>query len=134
MNEWGVGVVWHERRSARRFEARHVALLQFVTPLSGLRGVDGAKLRPIIICQTQDISESVMALLVPALREGDENFCGVKAPVLVTLVLPSGVVRVRAVTERLARGEPGVPGGGFLVCVKLTGMDSAVIAQLWKSE
>lgn len=131
MNEDGAGGTAQERRSARRFEARHVARLQFVTPLTGLRGVEGAALWPTLICRTRDVSASGLSLLVPALREDDENFFGVEGPVRVTLGLPTGAVEAGAVAVRYERG-----GGGpeeFLICLEITEMEDAA-AERWASQ
>lgn len=117
-----------ERRSARRFEARHVARLQFVTPLSDVSGVEGTRLWPTIICQTRDVSERGLALLVPALREDDENFFGVEGPVRVTVSLPTGAVEVGAATARYERGGP--EPGSFLVCVEIADEEGAA-AESW---
>jgi hypothetical protein len=130
MDEAVASELVRERRSARRFEARHVARLQFVTHLSDLRGVEGAGLWPTIICQTRDVSEGGLGLLVPALREDDENFFGVKGPVLVTLALPTGAVSARAVAVRYERGRAGA--GEFLVCVEITETEGAA-AESWAS-
>jgi hypothetical protein len=80
-----------------------VACLQFVKRLSDEHGVDGAGRWPTIICQTRGVSVSGLGLLVPAMREDDENFFGMKGPVLVTLALPTGAVSARAVAVRYAR-------------------------------
>lgn len=119
-----------ERRSARRFEARHVARLQFVTPLSDSCGVDGADLWPSLVCRTRDVSESGVALLVPAVREGDENFYGVEGPVMVTLALPRAAVSANAIAVRYERGRAGVKE--FLVCVRITETDAGA-AERWAS-
>jgi hypothetical protein len=130
MNEWESSEAVRERRSAHRFEARHVARLQFVTPLSDLRGADGAGLWPTLVCQTRDLSESGAALLVPAVREGDENFFGLEGPVRVTLSLPHGAVSANAVAVRYERG--GARAGGFLVCVEVAETDVEA-ARRWAS-
>lgn len=123
------GGAW-ERRSARRFEARHVARLQFVTPLSEPCGIDGAGLWPTLVCRTRDVSESGVALLVPAVREGDENFFGVEGPVRVTLALPRGAVSANANAVRYERGRDGA--GEFLVCVEITETDAGA-TEHWAS-
>lgn len=130
MNEGETSIRAGERRAARRFEARLLARLQFVTPLADLRGADRAGLWPTLICQTRDVSERGLGLLVPALREDDENFFGVKGPVQVTLALPTGAVSARAVAVRFERGPAGA--GEFLVCVELTETGGAA-AERWVS-
>jgi hypothetical protein len=107
-----------------------MARLQFVTRLSDVHEVDDAGLWPTIICRTRDVSESGLGLLVPALREDDENFFGVKGPVLVTLALPKGAVSARAVAVRYERGHAGA--GEFLVCVEITETEGAA-AESWAS-
>ena len=130
MNERGTSIRGRERRAARRFEARLLARLQFVTPLAGLLGVEGAGLWPTIICQTRDVSERGLGLLVPALRADDENFFGVKGPVQVTLALPTGAVSAKAVAVRFERGHAGAVE--FLVCVEITETEGAA-AERWVS-
>lgn len=130
MNEGVTRSRGQERRAARRYKARHVARLQFVTLLADLREVDGTGLWPTIICQTLDVSERGLTLLVPALREDDDNFFGVKGPVLVTLALPAGAVSVKATAVRYERGGAGA--GEFLVCVEVTETEGAT-AERWVS-
>lgn len=119
-----------ERRQAPRSEARHAARLRFVTPLSGVRAGAEAGLWPTLICQTRDVSESGLALLVPALREGDEAFFGVDGPVRVTLGLPTGVVEVRGMAVRFERG-PGAGRREFVVCVRIAEDDGG--AENWRT-
>lgn len=107
-----------ERRQAPRSEARHAARLRFVTPLSGVVVGDEAGPWPTLICQTRDVSESGVALLVPALREGDENFFGVDGPVRVTLGLPTGALELEGVAIRYERG-PGAGQREFVLCVRI---------------
>lgn len=128
--EVGLGDGNEERRSASRFEARHVARLQFVTPLSDPSWADAAGLWPTLVCRTRDVSESGVALLVPAVREGDENFFGVEGPVRVTLALPRGAVSANATAVRYERGRAGA--GEFLVCVEITETDAGA-AESWAS-
>jgi hypothetical protein len=130
MNEGETDRTKRERRAARRFEARHVARLQFVTGLADLLGVEGGGLWPTIICQTRDLSERGLALLVPALREDDENFFGVKGPVRVTLALPTGAVSASALAVRYDRGGAGA--GEFLICVEINETEGAA-AERWAS-
>ena len=127
MSERGASSGESERRAARRFEARHVARLRFVTPLSDVRGGDFGGLWPTLICQTRDVSERGLALLVPALREDDENFFGVEGRVRVTVSLPTGVLEVGGVTARYERGSGPGPGS-FLICVEVTEQDDPAAA------
>ena len=111
-----------ERRAAIRVRAQHPARLQFVTSISG--GPAGAAaLWPSLICVTRDMSEAGIGLEVPALRDDDDGFFGVDSPVHVTLGLPTGVVQVRGLTARYARG--GGAESGFVVAVSISEMKGA---------
>jgi hypothetical protein len=57
------------------------------------------------------------------LRDGDDGFFGVDSPVHVTLGLPTGVVQVRGLTARYARGSGA--GIGFVVAVSITEIGGA---------
>jgi hypothetical protein len=119
-----------ERRDAPRYEARHAARLRFVTLLADAGGGDGPGLWPTLICQTRDVSESGAALLVPVVRNGDEDFFGVEGPVRVTLGLPTGALEAGAVAVRYERAGVGAWSDEFLICVKFTDMDGAATKRL----
>ena len=108
-----------ESRAAIRVGAKHLARLQFITDISGGASQTGAALWPSLICRTSDVSEAGLGLEVPALREGDDSFFGMHSRVQVTLGLPTGVVRIRGLTARYARGG-GEADDGFFVAVTIT--------------
>ena len=112
-----------ERRASSRVVAEHAARIQFVTRISGDRGLSREELWPTLICRTRDVSEAGVRLDVPVLREGDNCFFGVESPVRVTLGLPTGSVEARGVTVRYAKTEGG--GRGFFLGVRITDMDGA---------
>lgn len=75
---------------------------------------------------TYDISATGLGLLLPSVRIGDRYLTGEGRAVHVTLSLPEGTVRLRAIPVRYERLEEGEAGAhaGYLVGVHILEMDA----------
>lgn len=106
-----------DRRRSQRFRVRLAATvslfdLQAATPWS--KPVAG---------HTRDVSENGLELVLPAIRVGDRYLVGQDQALSIILKLPAGNTRLYASPARYERLGEEQPDTGFLVGIRITGMD-----------
>jgi len=106
-----------DRRQSPRFRVRLVATvslfdLKAATPWS--KPVAG---------HTRNVGEDGLELVLPAIRVGDRYLVGQDQALSIILKLPTGNARIYASPARYERLEEEQPDTGFLVGVRITGMD-----------
>ena len=99
----------------RRRALRHrVRLPVFVSLLDGAPGDAPAG----VAGHTRDVSESGLALTLPAIRVGGRYLAGDDVTLRLTLKLPETSVRLYGTPVRYERLEEGQPDPGFLVGIR----------------
>lgn len=69
--------------------------------------------------QTRNISETGLALIVPAIRNGDHHLAARNRRLLIVLELPTGTIRLQAAPVRYERFRSGT---GYLVGARIVSM------------
>ena len=101
------------RRRCRRVRAR----LTFTLSLSDPRvNSNGARRLPSLNGHTLDISNTGLALIVPAIRIGEHYLAGADRRLHVKLELPSGPVEMKVATVRYESLEDG---SGYLIGARI---------------
>ncbi len=87
-------------------------------------GEDGRRRRPAVTLSgiTRNISETGMALLVPAIQKGDHHLAARNRRLLIVLELPTGPIRLQAAPIRYERLSRGSREGGYLIGVRVISM------------
>lgn len=114
-----------DRRHAPRYPARLPATVAHVSPAGNARNHAGRP-APTLSGHTRDLSATGLSLVLPAVRIGDRYLTGEGRPVQITLELPAGAVRLRAVPVRYERLGDEEEGGerGYLVGAHIMEMDA----------
>lgn len=72
---------------------------------------------------TRNVSETGMALVVPAIRKGDHHLAARNRCLLIVLALPTGTIRFQASPIRYERLKRGAGEGGYLIGVRIISMN-----------
>lgn len=113
-----------DRRHAPRYPARLAASVSPV-PAGGNARNRAGRPAPTLSGHTRDLSATGLSLVLPAVRIGDRYLTGEGRPVQITLELPAGAVRLRAVPVRYERlGEEEGGERGYLVGAHIMEMDA----------
>lgn len=91
--------------------------------LSMMDGQPDAKgLRPALMLRghTRNLSETGMALVVPAIRKGDYHLAAINRRLLIVLELPSGPIRLQAAPVRYQQSSRNETG--YLIGVRIVSM------------
>jgi len=111
-----------DRRSSPRRKVRFNVSVAVVTESARHRQPSGARLEGY----TQDISRNGMALVMPAVRIGDQYLTGVDRQLQITLKLPDAEITFRAVPvryEQLDATEQNNKQTAYLIGVRILEMD-----------
>lgn len=119
-----------DRRHAPRYPARLPAIVSPV-PAAGNARNHAGRPAPTLSGHTRDLSATGLSLVLPAVRIGDRYLTGEGRPVQITLELPAGSVRLRAVPVRYERLGDEEEGGerGYLVGAHIMEMDAEDLAR-----
>lgn len=71
---------------------------------------------------TRNISETGMALIVPAIRNGDNHLAARNRKLLIVLELPTGPIRLQAAPIRYERIKRNTGESGYLLGVRIVSM------------
>ena len=83
---------------------------------------------------TRDVSESGLAIILPAIRVGGRYLAGDGVTLRLTLKLPDASARLYGTAVRYERLEDGQPDAGFLVGIRLgDDGDRALLSEYMKS-
>jgi len=107
------------RRHSKRVRVR----LSFTLSLSDPRvNTNGSRRLPALDGYTLDISNTGLALIVPAIRIGEHYLAGDERRLYVKLELPSGPVEMKVVTVRYENLEDG---SGYLIGARILEISDA---------
>ena len=82
----------------------------------------GVRLALKLTGYTRNISETGMALIVPAIRKGDHHLAARNRKLLIVLELPNGTIRLQATPIRYERLNQGFTENGYLIGVRILSM------------
>lgn len=106
-------------RQAPRFGPR----LQFtLTMLEQQSNASGMRPAVKLTGYTRNISETGMALVVPAIRKGDHHLAARNRRLLIVLELPAGPIRLQAAPIRYERLSRSAGEAGYLIGVRVVSM------------
>ncbi len=107
------------RRHSRRVQIR----LNFTISLSDPRvGSNGSRRLPTLDGHTLDISDTGLALVVPAIRIGEHYLAGEERKLYIRLELPSGPIEMKVATVRYESLEESNEESGYLIGARITEM------------
>lgn len=107
------------RRHSRRVQIR----LNFTISLSDPRvGSNGSRRLPTLDGHTLDISDTGLALVVPAIRIGEHYLAGEERKLYIRLELPGGPVEMKVATVRYESLEESREESGYLIGARITEM------------
>ena len=113
-----------DRRHAPRYPARVPATVSPFTAAGNARN-NARWPAPSLNGHTRDLSATGISLVLPAVRIGDRYLTGEGRPVQITLELPAGAVRLRAIPVRYERlGDEEGGARGYLVGAHIMEMDA----------
>lgn len=104
---------------AVRQSPRHSPRLPFTLTMLDLRIGQAARHAIKVSGQTQNISETGIALLVPGIRNGDHHLAARNRRLLIVLELPTGPIRLQAAPVRYERLRNE---SGYLVGARIVSM------------
>src|SRR5918911_2305483 len=113
------------RRRAPRYRTHLEAGLALSVSLPSAKpGTKGAGQTLRLAGYTRDISESGLALIVPAIRIGGQYITGENRALRITLKLPNGIVELEARPVRYSplEEEEEMMDTGYLIGVQITAM------------
>ncbi len=108
-----------DRRHVTRRKAR---LLVSVSVGSATKGLTGNRKINSLEGHTLDISPNGMALIMPAIRIGEQHLIGENRTLNVNLELPSGPVEMKVAPVRYEALEDHASETGYLIGAKITEM------------
>lgn len=106
------------RRRARRYRAQLHATIALFEPKTGIETPVTSRL-PTLVGETCDLSETGLALHVPAIRIGERYLTGANIQLLITLELPSGTIRLRAAAARYEQLEKEGEKASYLIGARI---------------
>ncbi|MBC8031621.1 MAG: PilZ domain-containing protein [Pyrinomonadaceae bacterium] len=108
-----------DRRHAKRQKVRLPFSLSMA---SSAKGLNGARRIQSLGGHTLDLSPNGLALIVPAIRLGDQHLVGEHRTLNVKLELPSGAVEMQVTPIRYETFEEHESQSGYIIGVKITAM------------
>ena len=108
-----------ERRHAKRKRVRLPCTL-FIA--SSAKRIDGAKRINSVEGHTLDLSPNGMAIVVPAIRLGEQHLVGENRSLNLSLKLPTGQVEMKVTPIRYESIEADQSESGYLIGVAITEM------------
>ena len=108
-----------ERRHAER---KRVRLTCTVSMVSSAKRIDGIKRINSVEGHTVDLSPNGLALVVPAIRLGEQHLVGEHRSLNLSLKLPTGPVEMKVTPIRYESIEEGQSESGYLIGVSITEM------------
>jgi c-di-GMP-binding flagellar brake protein YcgR len=108
-------------RSLRQ-SPRYSPRLPFTLSMLDQEGVGGVRLALKLSGYTRNISETGMALVVPAIRKGDHHLAAINRKLLIVLELPGGTIRLQAAPIRYERLSHSFIENGYLIGVRIISM------------
>lgn len=108
-----------ERRRAKRQQTR---LLFSISVASSAKSLNGTKRTISMKGHTMDISETGLALIVPAITLGEHHLVGENRSLNVRLELPVGPIEIKAKPVRYESLEDHESETGYLIGVQIASM------------
>ncbi len=107
----------------RRRAPRHKMRLPLSLSLLDLRPkANGANRSPALEGYTRDVSETGLALIIPAIRIGEHYLTGEDRTLSILLEFPTGPIQMSVVPVRYERLDESETEKGYLVGVSITEM------------
>jgi PilZ domain len=107
----------------RRRAPRHKMRLPLSLSLLDVRSKgDGSEQKPALEGYTRDVSETGLALILPAIRIGEHYLTGEGRPLRIMLELPTGPIQMDVLPVRYERLDESETEKGYLVGVSITDM------------
>lgn len=106
------------RRRARRYRAQLPATVALYEARTG-NTTPAASPLPTLVGQTCDLSETGLALHVPAIRIGERYLTGADIQLLITIELPSGTIHLRAAPARYEQLEKEGEKATYLIGARI---------------
>ncbi|HEY0545098.1 MAG TPA: PilZ domain-containing protein [Pyrinomonadaceae bacterium] len=106
-------------RQSPRYSPRLPFTLSMLDPASTGSGV---RLALKLTGYTRNVSETGMALVVPAIRKGDHHLAARNRKLLIVLELPNGTIRLQATPIRYERLNHSFSENGYLIGVRILSM------------
>ena len=108
------------RRRATRYRVRLPFSVSLLEKKS--KEQDRAQRAPGLVGETRDISESGLALIVPAIRIGQRYLTGEGRTLLIALELPAGIALIRAAPARYEPLEQAGAEKSYLIGARIIEM------------
>lgn len=108
-----------DRRHSTRLKGRLTFSLSLI---SSTKQLDGRRRTTSMVGHTWDLSESGLALIVPAITLNDHHLVGENRSLNLQLELPERVVVMQVTPVRYERLEEQTGETGYLIAVKITGI------------
>ena len=106
-----------------RQSPRHSPRLPFtLSMLDQASAGSGVRLALKLTGYTRNVSETGMALIVPAIRKGDHHLAARNRKLLIVLELPNGTIRLQATPIRYERLNFSFSENGYLIGVRIISM------------
>lgn len=102
-----------------RQSPRHAPHLPFTLSMPDPHSGQAERQAMVLNGYTRNISETGLALIVPAIRKGDHHLAARNRKLLIVLELPAGSIRVQAAPVRYERLRSG---SGYLVGARIVSM------------